>query len=98
MQSESVENIFARAWSLLTKNPVIIAPGFVVGIVVGVIQTILTPHPRFVDTAGNTDTLAVAAGVGSAVSSAAILTVVGILAFLITETYTTGMAGAAWRS
>ncbi len=98
MQSESVENIFARAWSLLTKNPVIIVPGFAVGVIVGVIQTLLTPHPNFVDAAGNTDALAVAAGVGSAVSAAAILTVVGILAFLITETYTTGMAGAAWQN
>lgn len=98
MQSDSVENIFARAWSLLAKNPVIIVPGLVVGVVVGIIQSLITPHARFIDTAGNADAVAVVAGAGSAIAAGAIATVVGVLAFLLTETYTTGMAGAAWQN
>ncbi len=98
MQSESVENIFARAWTLLTRNPVLIVPGLVVGVVVGIIQTIVLPHPVVsVDSTGNTD-LATAVGAGHAFLAATISVVAGVLAFLITETYTTGMAGAAWQN
>ncbi len=98
MQSESVENIFARAWSLLTKNPVIIVPGLVVGLVVGIIQALIVPHPHIVDTSGNTDVGAAAVAIGGAFAALAISVVLGVLAFLITETYTTGMAGAAWKN
>jgi hypothetical protein len=98
VQSDSVENIFARAWSLLTKNPVIVLPGVVVGLVVGIIQALITPHPHVVDAAGNTDAVAAVASAGSTVASAAISVVVSVLAFLLTQTYTTGMAGAAWQS
>jgi hypothetical protein len=35
--TDSVENIFARAWTLLTGNPVIIVPGILVGLVTGVL-------------------------------------------------------------
>lgn len=98
MQSESVENIFARSWSLLTKNPVIIIPGLVVGLIVGIIQAVITPHSHIVDASGNTDVVAAAASVGGAFAAAAISIVVGILAFLITQSYTTGMAGAAWQN
>ncbi len=96
MQSESVENIFARSWSLLTKNPVIIVPGLVVGLVVGIIQALVAPHPAAVDP--NADPSAVIAGASHIFASAAISIVVGVLAFLINQTYTTGMAGAAWEN
>jgi hypothetical protein len=96
VQSDSVENIFARAWSLLAKNPVIIVPGLVVGLVAGIVQVAFAAHPQFVDASGNTDAVAAIAGAGRAAFSAAISIVVGVLAFLITQTYTTGMAGAAW--
>ncbi len=98
MQSDSVENIFARAWSLLARNPVIIVPGLVVGIVVGIVEAIVLPHRGLVDSSGATDTAAVVAGAGSAIAAGAIVAVVGVLAFLITQTYTTGMAGAAWQN
>ncbi len=98
MQSDSVENIFARAWSLLTKNPVIIVPGVVVGIIVGVVQGLAAPHPHFTDASGNVDALAAAGSVGAAFASTALSLVVGVLGFLVTETYTTGMAGAAWQN
>jgi hypothetical protein len=97
VQSDSVENIFARAWSLLSKNPVIIVPGLVVGVVVGIIQALAAPRRIIVDTASG-DTTAVIAGAGGVFTAAAISVVVGVLAFLITETYTAGMAGAAWQT
>jgi hypothetical protein len=96
VQSDSVENIFARAWSLLAKNPIIIVPGLVVGLVVGIIQAALAPHPPVVDASGNA--VAAVAGTGRVVASATISVIVGILAFLVTQTYTTGMAGAAWQN
>ncbi len=96
MQSDSVENIFTRAWSLLAKNPVIIVPGLVVGLVVGIIQAALTPHPPVVDASG--DAVAAVAGAGRTVAAATISVIVGIIAFLVTQTYTTGMAGAAWQN
>jgi hypothetical protein len=98
VQSDSVENIFARAWSLLAKNPVIIVPGLVVGLVVGVVQAVIAPHPQVVDASGNADAIAVVAGAGRVAASAAISVIVGVLAFLVTQTYTTGMAGAAWQT
>ena len=95
MVSDSVENIFARAWSLLTKNPIIIVPGLVVGVGVGIIEAVITPHPRFSDASGTVDALV---GGVNMVAAAAISAAVSILAFLITQSYTTGMAGAAWQS
>ncbi len=97
MQRDSVENVFARAWSLLTANPVIIIPGLVVGLVVGVLQSIIVPHRHIaIDAAG--DPTVVAAGIGGVVTAAALTAVIGVIAFLITQTYTTGMAGAAWQT
>ncbi len=98
MQRDSVENIFARAWSLLTKNPVLIVPGLVVGVIAGAIQSLVAPHARLVDASGNADPTVLAAGIGPLLGSAAISAIVGILAFLITQTFVTGMAGAAWES
>ncbi len=88
MQSDSVENIFARAWTLLTANPVIVVPGLIVGLVVGIINGAIAPHPQPGDPLP-LGSLAVAASVSLAL---------GILAFLVTQTYTTGMAGAAWQT
>jgi len=97
VQSDSVENIFARAWSLLTRNPVIVVPGVVVGLVVGIVQALVLPH-RILDTSGNVDPVATLASAGSFAAAALISAVVGVLAFLINQTYTTGMAGAAWQN
>jgi hypothetical protein len=97
VQSDSVENIFARAWSLLAKNPVIIVPGLVVGVISGIIQVVVAPHPHALDPSGNGDPGVALASAGRIAFAAAISIVVGVLAFLITQTYTTGMAGAAWQ-
>lgn len=95
MQSDSVENIFGRAWSLLTKNPIIIVPGLIVGVVVGIVQGLIVPHYDPSDTAG--PAAAILGGL-SAVAAAGVMLAVGVLAFLLTQTYTTGMAGAAWQT
>jgi hypothetical protein len=99
VQSESVENIFARAWSLLTKNPIIIVPGLIVGLVVGIFQGVFTPHVTVIDSSsGNVDVAAAISNGGRGFIGGAITVVASVLAFLITQTYTTGMAGAAWQN
>ncbi|GAC1408212.1 MAG: hypothetical protein NVSMB64_16140 [Candidatus Velthaea sp.] len=90
MQTDSVENIFARAWSLLTKNPVILLPGIVVGIAVGIVQFFVVPP---LDYSGDLSTLNVAGRAFGAL----IMLGVGVLAYLVTQGYTVGMAGAAWQ-
>jgi hypothetical protein len=97
VQSDSVENIFARAWSLLSKNPIIVVPGLVVGLVAGIIQVVVAPHPQVIDASGDAVAVAAVASAGRVAFSAAVSIVVGVLAFLVTQTYTTGMAGAAWE-
>jgi len=94
--TDSVENIFARAWTLLSSNPVIVVPGTIVGIIVGVIGFLVVPHVGMNATNGDPgeaiDALARVAAAG------AILGAVGVVAFLITQTYVVGMAGSAWRN
>jgi hypothetical protein len=34
----TVENLFARAWDLLAKNPIIIVPGIVIGVLAGILN------------------------------------------------------------
>lgn len=93
-QSDTVENIFSRAWTLLTKNPVILIPGIVVGIVMGIIAFFVTPH---VDYSSGDPTAAMGAA-GRAIGAGLIMGAIGVLAYLVTQAYTVGMAGAAWRS
>ena len=95
METQSLENVFARSWQLLTRNWIIIVPGIVVGLLVGLVTDVLAPPVTYGDptTTGGV----VSHGLASFVSSA-IVGVVGIAGFVITECYTVGMAGAAWRS
>lgn len=98
MQSDPIENVFARAWSLLTKNPIIIVPGAVVGLVLGIVQAVIAPHPRTFDSSADTLGAGTALAAGAGIfAAAAISFALGVLAFLITQTFTTGMAGAAWE-
>ncbi len=101
MQSDPVQNIFARAWSLLAANPLIVVPGLVVGIGAGIIQSLVGPHAPSPDALSGDSAVVVGAGFTTglgALAGAGISAAVGILAFLITQTYTTGMAGAAWQT
>lgn len=92
MQPPTVENVFARAWALLTRNWVIVVPGLVVGAVVGVLTDFLSYNQP--DVYGDPGAaFSFAAGIGSLVA-----TVVEIAGYIITQCYTAGMAGAAWRT
>jgi hypothetical protein len=93
--SDSVENIFSRSWTLLTSNPVIILPAAIVGVVSAIIVYLVIAPMSLGAAAANDPTVALATA-GRVAFAGSLLTIVGILGFLITQTYTVGMAGAAW--
>jgi len=45
MNEQSVESIFGRAWDLLMKNPAILLPGLIVGLIFGVLSGLLALPP-----------------------------------------------------
>ncbi len=95
METQSLENVFARSWQLLTRNWIIIVPGIVVGLIVGIVQDVALPAQTYaVDPATTGE--AVSAGI-AALARGLIASVVSIAGFVITECYTVGMAGAAWK-
>jgi len=75
------ENTFAHAWTLLARNPIIVLPG----IVVGIIGAVAEPAVQFI-----------AAGAFPLAGDAAAFVVALALA-LAQMAYVTGMAGGAWR-
>lgn len=89
---QPVENVFARAWELLTHNWIIIVPGLVIGLVLGAISWVLTPH--YADTGDTSAALGNALG---RASRGVILAIAGIVAGIANQAYTVGMAGAAWE-
>lgn len=97
MQTPTVENVFARAWELLTRNWIIIVPGIVVGLVVGIVTAALGYSQP--DTYGepNGPAMSFAYGAGAFVSGL-VLAVIAIAGYIVTQCYTAGMAGAAWRT
>lgn len=97
MQVPTVENVFARAWELLTRNWIIIVPGIVVGLVVGIVTAALGYSQP--DTYGepNGPAMSFAYGAGAFVSGL-VLAVIAIAGYIVTQCYTAGMAGAAWRT
>jgi len=96
MQAPTVENIFARAWDLLTRNWTIIVPGIVVGLIVGIVSGLysLTQPYTYGDPSGSA--MSFAYGIGGFVSGV-ILAIVAIAGYIVTQCYTAGMAGAAWQ-
>lgn len=89
VQPQPVEGVFARAWELLTRNWIIIVPGIVIGVIIGILDwALLAPYRSYDPTQ-----------IGSAFSimggrlALAAITLVGYIA---TQAFTTGMAGAAW--
>jgi hypothetical protein len=96
MQVPTVENVFARSWDLLTRNWVIIVPGVVVGLVVGIVLDLL--YVNRPDAYGDTTTSAMSITYGfSHFVAGLVAAVVGIAGYIITQCYTVGMAGAAWQ-
>ena len=93
--SQSVESVFSRAWELLTQNWIIIVPGVVIGAILGVLRVLLTPAPILYTTSGGT-TVYNTGALGATMLSAALLSLIGLIAFIATQAFTTGMAGAAW--
>lgn len=85
---QPVESIFARSWDLLSRNWIIIVPGIVIGIIMAVIATMV------VAPLGGQPTLADVAARGPGMAIAACLS---FLAYVATQAYTIGMAGAAWE-
>jgi hypothetical protein len=97
VQAATIGNVFARAWNLLTRNWVIIVPGIVVGLVVGLLSGvyILSQPDIYGDPSGGASSFAY--GAGTFVSNL-VLALIAIAGYIITQCYTAGMAGAAWRS
>jgi len=88
MQSPStgVENTFSRAWTLLTSNWIIVVPGLIIGVIVGIVDYLVTPH---------TDAGGVVGGMASA-GAGLLVVIVNIIGEIVALCYVTGMAGAAW--
>ena len=84
----SVEGTFARSWELLKNNWIIIVPGLVIGLVVGVIDYLLTPHFNSGDVTVSSAATGLAAGL--------LTSLVNLVGQILAQCYTTGMAGAAW--
>jgi hypothetical protein len=90
-QPQPVERIFARSWSLLSGNWIIIVPGLVIGAIVGIVSALLVPAGP--PAPGSSDVGYVLARASGAV----IIAIVSLIGFIATQAYTTGMAGAAWE-
>jgi hypothetical protein len=96
MQVPTVENVFARAWDLLSRNWTIIVPGVVVGLIVGIVSGVYSLSQP--DTYGVPSGTAMTFTYGfGAFVSGLILAVVAIAGYIITQCYTAGMAGVAWQ-
>jgi hypothetical protein len=95
-QPQPIESVFSRAWELLTRNWIIIVPGVVIGAVVGILRTVMTPAPLVYTTASGT-TVYNTGGMMATIGSGLLLALIGLVAFIATQAFTTGMAGAAWQ-
>ncbi len=89
-----IESVLSRSWQLLARNWIIIVPGIVIGIVVGVVNDLIAPPATYGDP---TTTGGVVAHTAGNVVSSVISAIVGIAGFVATQCYTVGMAGAAWQ-
>lgn len=94
-QPQSIERVFSRAWELLTQNWIIVVPGVVIGVVVGILTVLLTPAPMVYTTASGT-TVYNTGGLFASAGSVLLVGLIGLVAFIATQAFTTGMAGAAW--
>ncbi len=92
MQADSVENIFTQSWRLLARNPVIVVPGLVIGIVVGIVNALLIPPAPLDPSAPGALNLLAARAVTGLISIAIVA-----FAYIATVTFTTGIAGVAWE-
>jgi hypothetical protein len=89
---QPIENILARAWDLLTRNWIIIVPGLVIGLIMGVLGWLLSPHGAY-----DANDPASVGRMLARTSSWLVLAIIGIVAIIANQAYTVGMAGAAWE-
>lgn len=95
--SEDLGNTFGRSWQLLTENWILIVPGLVIGIVAAIVVWLLTAY-GIASAVGFSAVGMGGVGVMSAFLSTVLVGVVLMLATILVIAYTTGMAGAAWRT
>jgi len=88
VQSQSVGHVFSRSWTLLTNNWVLLIPGLIIGIVSGIVVTLLTPGADAQTAPGVLGQLALGVLAG----------IIALVAQIATTAYTTGMAGGAWAT
>lgn len=93
MTEQPVGSVFGRAWALLASNWIIIVPGLVIGVIVGVLRTVLTPTVVI----GPDGPVLATGSVLASVSSGLLIALVSLVGYIATVAYTTGMAGAAWQ-
>jgi hypothetical protein len=84
MESPAAGKIFARAASLLVRNPAIVVPGIVVGCLAALVQFALEPDPL--------------AALDASMWTRLLQAVAQIVAAIVSIAYTTGMADAAWQT
>ncbi len=95
--SEDLGNTFSRAWQLLSDNWIMIVPGIVIGVVAALVVYVLGLF-GFATAVGFGAVGLGGAGVASAFLSVVVIGVILLLATILVIAYTTGMAGAAWRT
>jgi hypothetical protein len=98
MQSpEGLGNTFGRSWELLSGNWILLVPGLVIGIVAAIIVFFLV-GAGLVGGAGLGAVGAGGAGLGAIAMAGMLSAIIVLVSVILTIAYTTGMAGAAWRS
>lgn len=98
MQSEGgLGNTFGRSWELLASNWIMLVPGLVIGIVAAVL-VFFTVSAGLAGGVGLSAAGMSGAGFGTAAMFGLLAAVIGLVAMILTVAYTTGMAGAAWRT
>jgi len=88
VQSQSVGRVFSRSWTLLTNNWVLLIPGLLIGIVSGIVVTLISPGADAQTAPGVLGQLALGVLAG----------MIALIAQIATTAYTTGMAGGAWAT
>lgn len=84
VRTGETRSVFARAWHLLTRNPLIVIPGIAFGALAALVEQLIAT--------------AAAAPQSGADLTWILLDVTQIVAAILTISYTTGMADAAWRT
>ncbi|HET9393891.1 MAG TPA: hypothetical protein VFO29_10300 [Candidatus Rubrimentiphilum sp.] len=98
MQSSSdLGNTFGRSWELLSSNWIMLVPGIVIGIVAAIIVFFVV-GAGLVSGVGLSAAGASSAGIGAALMAGLIVGIIVLISIILTIAYTTGMAGAAWRT